>query len=168
MQIIEALQLINTLPDRSVLEVSNDVESILLQYGYKIESSDLERPWGAFHKVSNADSFARDFFDLELTGDLDAKIMVVAPHMRLSWQFHYLRNELWKFITDGYYVKSKLNKQTRRKKAKQNTILTIETLERHRLIGGKNFTIVAEIWDNVNGQSSECDIVRLEDDFRRL
>lgn len=167
MQIVEALQLINIHPSRSVLEVANDVESVLLQYGYKIQSSDYDRPWGAFHKVSNADSFARDFFDKEMSGDIDAKIMIVAPRMRLSWQFHYLRRELWRFITDGYYMKSFSNKPSWRKKSKHNSTLEIDTLERHRLIGGKQYTIVAEIWDSIHGQSSETDIVRLADDFNR-
>lgn len=167
MNIIQALQLININPDRSAFEVSNDVESILLQYGYEIESADYDRPWGAFLKVSNPNAFANDFFEANKSGELDAKIMIVAPHMRLSWQFHYLRKELWKFITDGYYKKSFSNTPSWRKKAKHNFVLEIDTLERHRLISGKNFTIVAEIWDNVYGQSSESDIVRLADDFRR-
>jgi len=53
---------------------------------------------------SQAIQFANRYFpgenidELKITQKLSPKILMVAPHMRLSWQYHHRRAEIWKCI----------------------------------------------------------------------
>ena len=51
----------------------------------------------------------------------------------------------------------------------KGSLITLKQGERHRLIGLKDYGIIAEIWQHtdVNNPSDEEDIVRVQDDYGR-
>jgi len=144
--------LINSTTEKS--KVFSEIASELSSLGFKVEKQDQTRPWGGFFVLdeSQAQVFAALYFPqlemsaIQITNKLSPKILVVAPHKRLSWQYHFRRAEIWKVIAE------KMNKG-----------------ERHRLIGLDGWGVVAEIWQHTDPEnpSDEDDIVRLQDDFGR-
>ena len=158
-------------------EVSEAMEA----NGYTIEDVDAGRPWGAFLRFKNdeADSFVEDFFpDINpieaRLGDPDAelspKILIVSPEQRLSWQYHERRAERWAFITDGKYDKSANDEEQGVIDIHSGESVQFTPLERHRLMGRvAAYTLVAEIWQHTDpsNPSSEDDIIRISDDYKR-
>ena len=155
-------------------KIQEEIES----YGFTIVAKDFERPWGAFLviKEEEAQDFANRFFDgidvdtLRVEGKLSPKILIVKPGVRLSWQYHHRRAEIWQVYkgevgivrsnddTEGELIKFKKGEQVR-----------LVQGERHRLIGLDDYGIVAEIWQHTNSvPSDEEDIVRVQDDFKRI
>ena len=160
---------------KTVFEIVTD---FLAEKKFAIASLDENRPWGGFFVIdeNEANHFIETFFpqltnaELNISGKLSPKILVVAPGKRLSWQYHHRRAEIWKLIggqaavmvsdtDDGNDVIS-LNK---------GVIIELKQGERHRLIGTENWGVVAEIWRHTNADfpSDENDIVRVQDDFGR-
>lgn len=160
-------------------EIVDSFRAHLEQNGFTIAEVDSKRPWGAFLRVVNsqADNFIETYFD-DITvpdnarrGERSPKFLLVAPHQRLSWQYHDRRAEFWRAIvgTAGVYV-SKTNMQPH----EMVTLQTGETIElaqgtRHRLVGLRDWGAVAEIWIHTdpNRPSNEEDIYRLQDDYTR-
>jgi mannose-6-phosphate isomerase-like protein (cupin superfamily) len=103
---------------------------------------------------------------------LSPKFLLVEPGHRLSWQYHHRRAERWHFLTPGAYSKSMQDVAPEPKQARAGTIVQFEEGERHRLcaLDDKQYTLVAEIWQHTDESksSNEADIVRLEDDYRRV
>ncbi len=98
------------------------------------------------------------------------KILIVKPEARLSWQYHHRRAEIWQVYkgevgiirsdddTEGELVRFGVGDQLR-----------LAERERHRLIGLEDYGIVAEIWQHTDVvPSDEEDIVRVQDDFKRI
>ncbi len=153
-------------------------KQILDQLNFEIVSKDTERPWGGFYVIneSQAAAFAKHFFPeedfeaLKITEKLSPKILMVAPHKRLSWQYHHRRAEIWRCIDGEVAVATSLTDVEDNKHILQvNDKIKLTQGERHRLIGLDGWGIVAEIWQHtdVNQPSDEDDIVRLQDDFGR-
>ena len=86
--------------------VFEDVAEYLHKHNIKIVKQDDTRPWGGFFVLdeSFADKFIALYFphltkdELNISGKLSPKILVVAPNKRLSWQYHHRRAEIWKLI----------------------------------------------------------------------
>src|SRR5580765_2136647 len=84
----------------------NETETMLAQSGFTIVQQDANRPWGGFFVIdeNQAAQFVNRYFpgenidELKITQKLSPKILMVAPHMRLSWQYHHRRAEIWKCI----------------------------------------------------------------------
>ena len=80
------------------------IENEIIEKGFKIISKDFNRPWGAFLVIdeSQAQDFANTFFDsihiesLKNEEKISAKILIVKPKSKLSWQYHHRRVEIWK------------------------------------------------------------------------
>ncbi len=152
--------------------------SILAKCGINIVDENTNKPWGGFFVIdeNQAAIFAQHFFPeedfeaLKITEKLSPKILMVAPHKRLSWQYHHRRAEIWRCIDGEVAVATSHTDEE-----ENNHILTIgdkiklEQGERHRLIGLDSWGIVAEIWQHTdsNNASDEDDIIRLQDDFGR-
>ena len=93
-------------------EVFKKVASILEKADLKIVDKDESRPWGGFYVIEEAQApqFAKHFFpeenldEIKITDKLSPKILIVAPHKRLSWQYHHRRAEIWKCISDKVCV----------------------------------------------------------------
>ncbi len=159
-------------------EIFDRIEKDLLGKGFKFERKDINRPWGAFWVIqeSQALMFAQQYFPeispeaLLNKGRVSPKILLVAPHKRLSWQYHHRRSEIWKVIEGTVGVKqSDSDEEQDMKTCSVNDIIILKKGERHRLVGLDDWGVIAEIWQHTdpNHLSDENDIVRLQDDFKR-
>lgn len=159
-------------------QVFTQVQQFILQQGYRVVSSDYNRPWGGFFVLDEAQAadFAAQFFaeialkDIQLTRKLSPKFLVVAPGKRLSWQYHFRRAELWKLVAgEAGIVRSNTDEEGALTNLKIGELVSLPKGERHRLVGTTNWGIVSEIWQHTDADhpSDEADIVRLQDDFGR-
>jgi mannose-6-phosphate isomerase len=169
---------INSTTEKS--EVFSQIASELSTMGFNVENQDQTRPWGGFFVLDEgqAQAFATLYFshlkmsEIQITNKLSPKILVVAPHKRLSWQYHFRRAEIWKVIA-GTTVGVKISNTDEESKEvitlESGSFIQMDKGERHRLIGLDGWGIVAEIWQHTDPEnpSDEEDIVRLQDDFGR-
>ena len=80
-------------------EIKNQIKS----FGFSMVSSDFTRPWGGFLVIdeTQVQEFSNKFFEgldvntLKMGGKLIPKILIVKPNVRLSWQYHKRRAEIW-------------------------------------------------------------------------
>ena len=146
--------------------------------GFKIVSKDFERPWGGFLVIDEEQiqDFSNHFFkdlDLEILkigGKLSPKILIIKPKARLSWQYHNRRAEIWRVYKGKVgVIISEDNTQNEMRVYDEGDQIVLKQGERHRLIGLKDYGVVAEIWQHTDDKnpSDEDDIVRVEDDFGR-
>jgi mannose-6-phosphate isomerase len=160
------------------IAVFTAVKNYLTQLGLPIVAIDNERPWGGFFVLDEAfaEKFIEIYFshlskkDLLIAGKLSPKILVVAPHKKLSWQYHHRRAEIWKLINgEAAVITSDTDEEKETIHLKINDIVQLKQGERHRLVGLDDWGIVAEIWQHTNSDypSDENDIVRVQDDFGR-
>lgn len=156
----------------------SEVEKELASQGFTIEKKDLNRPWGGFFVIDEAQApkFAEIYFnqvpmeDLKISGKLSPKILVVAPDKRLSWQYHHRRAEIWKVLKGEVgVVTSETDEEGELQKLAPESLITLKQGERHRLVGLNDWGVLAEIWRHTDAEkpSDEEDIVRLQDDFGR-
>lgn len=158
--------------------IFSSIHQSITEMGFNIVGSDENRPWGGFYVIDEAQiqKFIECFFsssqlsDIKITEKLSPKILVVAPYKRLSWQYHHRRSEIWS-VHQGPVgvVKSDSDTETPLQIFNQGEIITLKNNERHRLIGLKDWGVIAEIWQHTDTQkpSDEEDIIRLQDDFGR-
>lgn len=162
----------------SKAEVFTLVEQGLKETGLTFSTKDEFRPWGGFFVIDEKETekFISIFFPdekfekLQIAGKLSPKILLVAPHKRLSWQYHHRRAEIWKLVSGEAAIIRSLD-DTEKPEAPMmlNQKISLAQGERHRLVGSNQWGVVAEIWrhTNVAEPSNEDDIVRLQDDFGR-
>lgn len=159
-------------------ELFKRVEKALVDQGFTIENYDVSRPWGGFFVITEnqAQEFANQYFEglevstLKISGKLSPKILLVAPHQRLSWQYHHRRAEIWTLVEgESGIVRSDNDIQGELVQMQLGEIVTLKQGERHRLVGLETWGIIAEIWQHTDPDhpSDEEDIVRVEDDFGR-
>lgn len=170
-----------TIPqDVDKASIFEQIAAALAQDNFTIDKQDQTRPWGGFFVIdeSQAPAFAAKYFphlemsEIQITNKLSPKILVVAPHKRLSWQYHFRRAEIWKVIagtTVGVKISDTDEESAEVKVLVSGSFIQMDTGERHRLIGLDGWGIVAEIWQHTDPEnpSNEDDIVRLQDDFGR-
>jgi mannose-6-phosphate isomerase len=158
--------------------IFNQINESLQREGFTIASYDDHRPWGGFFVIdeNQAQKFADTYFEgldvstLKISGKLSPKILLVAPHQRLSWQYHHRRAEIWRLIDgEAGVIRSKDDVQGELEVLKKGDTITLQQGERHRLVGLDDWGVVAEIWQHTVAEnpSDEDDIVRLQDDFGR-
>ena len=154
------------------------IEKQVEQAGFRIDKQDRSRPWGGFFVIdeTQAPLFIETYFPHLSLADfagyekLSPKILIVAPHKRLSWQYHFRRAEIWKLIGGkASVVTSDTDVQKVIRTLKIGEVVNLKQGERHRLVGMDEWGIVAEIWQHTDPKnpSNEDDIVRLDDDFGR-
>lgn len=166
-------------PEFSKHRVFQEIESFLGRLSLGVVSIDTQRPWGGFFVMdeSEADNFIDAFFpdlDGSQTGQgnqrLSPKVLVVEPGKRLSWQYHNRRAELWRVVSGpAGVITSEDDVQGAVDIIEPNETIQFDKKVRHRLIGLRNWGVVAEIWQHTdpNNPSDESDIHRVEDDFGR-
>ncbi|MCC5938695.1 MAG: phosphoheptose isomerase [Lunatimonas sp.] len=168
----------NIQKDLTKAEVFDEVRNWLKEKGFGIYSEDSQRPWGGFFVIDERqiDAFRNAFFpevvfsEFQLKNKLSPKILLVAPEMRLSWQYHFRRAEIWKLIEgEGGIIRSDTDEEGDLNQMVVNEVVRLRQGERHRLIGLSNWGVVAEIWMHTESEnpSDEDDIVRVQDDFLR-
>ena len=155
-------------------EIKVQIEAL----GFTVVNHDFERPWGGFLVIDEAQAqdFANHFFSgidvdsLRIGGKLSPKILIVAPQVRLSWQYHHRRAEIWRVYngTAGI-ISSSTDEQAEVEVLNEGDQVRLQQGERHRLVGLQNHALIAEIWQHtdVHHPSDEDDIVRVSDDFGR-
>jgi mannose-6-phosphate isomerase len=169
---------LNFAQDASKAEVFEEVSKYLQYKDVKIYKQDNTRPWGGFFVIeeNQAEKFIQLYFphltkeELNISGKLSPKILVVAPNKRLSWQYHHRRAEIWKLIGGtAAVVTSDTDEEKENKQLHIGDIIQLKQGERHRLLGTKGWGIIAEIWRHTDAEnpSDEDDIVRVQDDFGR-
>jgi mannose-6-phosphate isomerase-like protein (cupin superfamily) len=159
-------------------QLFTDIAARLADQGFRVERQDPSRPWGGFFVLdeSQAQQFADVYFNgldvakLRISGQLSPKILLVAPHQRLSWQYHFRRAEIWQVVEGPVGVAiSDTDEQTEVKSYQPGERIILKQGERHRLVGLGGWGVIAEIWQHTdaNQPSDEDDIVRVQDDFGR-
>lgn len=153
------------------------VRAMIEGKGLTIVATDDARPWGGFFVIdeSQATRFIETFFPGENAADITAnkvspKILVVAPNVRLSWQYHHRRAELWRVLEGPVKVmRNDADAETQPTEIAAGESVRLAQGERHRLIGADGYGVVAEIWRHTDpmNPSNEDDIVRVQDDFGR-
>ncbi len=158
--------------------VFENVAEYLHHKNLKVHKQDSSRPWGGFFVIeeNEAEKFISLYFphltkeELNISGKLSPKILVVAPDKRLSWQYHHRRAEIWKLIGGvAGVVTSDTDEEKETKDLNIGDIIQLKQGERHRLLGTSGWGIIAEIWRHTDAAnpSDEDDIVRVQDDFGR-
>jgi len=158
--------------------VFESIAEYLHRLNLKVDKQDSTRPWGGFFVLDESESekFINLYFpgkskeEINISGKLSPKILVVAPNKRLSWQYHHRRAEIWKLIGGtAEVVTSETNEEQHKNILKIGDIIQLKKGERHRLVGLDGWGVVAEIWQHTDpaNPSDEDDIVRLQDDFGR-
>lgn len=154
------------------------IQEELINNGFVLERWEFDRPWGGFFviKEDQAQEFANYYFEgldvssLKISGKLSPKILLVAPHQRLSWQYHHRRSEIWRLIGGlAGVIRSKDDNQGSLEVLKKGDTIILQQGERHRLVGLEDWGVVAEIWQHTDEEnpSNEDDIIRVQDDFGR-
>tara|TARA_B100002052_G_scaffold260322_1_gene253445 strand:- start:9 stop:494 length:486 start_codon:yes stop_codon:yes gene_type:complete len=158
--------------------IFDDVEKLLKYNNLSYSSKELKKPWGGFYKIKEtlSEDFLNIFFDssfskkIDFKSKLSPKILIIKSNMRLSWQYHNRRSEIWSVITGDILVsRSQNDKEGSLIKLKKGDQIEIANKIRHRIIGTEDYALVAEIWIHTdkNNPSDENDIIRLQDDFNR-
>ena len=154
-----------------------NIEDELNNFGFQIVDSNFEKPWGAYFCIDEKQSqdFSDKFFDgididsLKIENKLSPKILIVKPNVRLSWQYHNRRAEIWQ-VYKGLVgvVQSDTNIENELKNYMPGDQIKLRQGARHRLVGLADYGVVAEIWQHTNEiPSNEDDIIRRQDDFNR-
>ena len=107
-----------------------------------------DRPWGRFEK----------FHENKLC---TVKLIYVKPNSRLSLQYHDKRSEFWKIVFGTAYIQI----DDRSYVLKEGQTIEIPNKARHRVEAKETKCTILEI---SYGIFDESDIVRLEDDYKRI
>jgi mannose-6-phosphate isomerase len=161
-----------------MLEIFEETEAELKELALKIDSFDFNRPWGGFFVIEEKDAqkFADTYFNkldvqsLKISGKLSPKVLLVKPESRLSWQYHHRRAETWRIVKGEVgIVRSFNDTESAVVNYKEGDLITLQKEERHRLVGLKDWAIIAEFWQHTDpsSPSNEDDIVRVQDDYSR-
>ena len=154
-----------------------NIEDELTNLGFQITDSNLEKPWGAYFCIDEkqVQDFSDKFFDgidvdsLKIENKLSPKILIVKPNMRLSWQYHNRRAEIWQVYKGQVgVVQSDTDIEKDLKNYMPGDQIRLNQGTRHRLVGLADYGVVAEIWQHTDEiPSNEDDIIRVQDDFNR-
>ena len=157
--------------------IYKNIEDELTNLGFQILDSNLEKPWGAYFCIdeNQAQDFSNKFFDginldsLKIENKLSPKILIAKPNVRLSWQYHNRRAEIWQVYKGQVgVVQSDTDIENKLKNYMSGDQIKLSQGERHRLVGMADYGVVAEIWQHTHENPSyEDDIIRLQDDFNR-
>jgi mannose-6-phosphate isomerase len=159
-------------------EIFSKIEQDIKSLNFIISSKDFNRPWGGFLIIDETQSqeFSNKFFEgldvntLKIGGKLSSKILIVKPAVRLSWQYHNRRAEIWQIHKGSAgIIRSNTDTENEMEVYNEGDQIILQQGERHRLIGLDDYCVVAEIWQHTdkNNPSDEDDIIRVQDDFGR-
>ena len=154
-----------------------NIEDELNDFGFQIVDSNFEKPWGGYFCIEEkqVQDFSDKFFNgidvdsLKVKNKLSPKILIVKPNMRLSWQYHNRRAEIWQVYKGQVgVVQSDTDIENELKNYMPGDQIKLSQGERHRLVGLADYGVVAEIWQHTDEvPSNEEDIIRVQDDYGR-
>ena len=154
-----------------------NIEDELIDLGFQIVDSNLKKPWGAYFCIDEhqVQKFLINFFNgievdsLKIENKLSLKILIVKPNMRLSWQYHNRRAEIWQVYKGQVgVVQSDTDIENELKNYMPADQIRLNQGTRHRLVGLADYGVVAEIWQHTDEiPSNEEDIIRVQDDYGR-
>lgn len=113
---------------------------------YKRESK-VEKPWGYYQTLDEGPNYW-------------IKKLFVKKDARLSLQSHKERSEIW-FVLSGEII---AQKGEQKKNLKTGDMIEIDKNEKHRITGVSE----AVVFELALGNPEEDDIVRYEDDYKRV
>tara|TARA_R110000824_G_scaffold158573_1_gene332564 strand:- start:104 stop:451 length:348 start_codon:yes stop_codon:yes gene_type:complete len=108
------------------------------------------RPWGQFENLLDTDY-------------CKVKRIIVSPQQRLSYQFHYKREEVWTIVS-GFGTVTVNDLQTQISKG---SVIQIPIEAKHRIENTSKDQDLIFIEVQNGTYFGEDDIVRLEDDYKR-
>jgi mannose-6-phosphate isomerase-like protein (cupin superfamily) len=113
-------------------------------------TDDSKRPWGHYEILYDGD-------------DCKVKRIIVKPGCKLSYQYHFKREELWKIVCgEGFATVNDCKIPIY-----EGSTIHIEKLSKHRIENtGHGHLVFIEI--QTGDYFGEDDIVRLEDDYGRI
>ena len=172
------MSLQNITPTTSKAQAFEIVKDYLVDLGFSITEVNAERPWGGYYVVNENEQrafIARYFPELDVdtlhsSGKLRAKILIIEPHKRFSWQYHNRRGEIWKALTGPLALSiAETDDQPTPTEFKEGQLAQFGIHTRHRLGALDNWGIIAEIWQHADPEhpSDEPDVVHVQDDFGR-
>ena len=157
--------------------IYKNIEDELTNLEFQILDSNFEKPWGAYFCIdeNQAQDFSNKFFDginldsLKIENKYSPKILIVKPNVRLSWQYHNRRAEIWQVYKGQVgVVQSDTDIENELKNYMPGDQIKLRQGERHRLVGLVDYGVVAEIWQHTDKiPSNEEDIIRVQDDYGR-
>lgn len=157
-------------------ETRQRYEAELADLGLTVAEVDNDRPWGGELMIAEnqLEPFVRAFFPAR-EGQLQQlarpKLLLVAPHQRLSWQYHSRRGEVWQVVAGPVEAVTGADDDShQQRRLETGTELEVGLNVRHRLGALAGWGAVAEVWINtdVDHPSDEDDIVRVADDYERI
>lgn len=166
-------------PTQTQAQIVELLRAHLQAQGLDVAEIDANRPWGAFLRIANADAdkFIAMYFDTATLpenarhGERSPKLLLVAPHQRLSWQYHDRRAEYWRTLsgTVGVMVSPTDTPPSGVSELPEGATIALAQGTRHRLVGLETWGVIAEIWIHTNphNPSNEADNYRLQDDYAR-
>ena len=164
----------------SKLSNLSQVKEDLVDHGFQIVEYNFDKPWGGYFTIADnkyqVNRFLRSFYPRQRREfqnlDITPKILVLSPVLDLnlppvstSFQYHHRRREIQKVVVGPVGIA----------KSKDDTypdyystliksdISRIDLMERHKIIGSRNYGLVAELWIHTdpNNRSNEDDIVKI-------
>jgi mannose-6-phosphate isomerase len=138
-------------------EIFSKIEQDIKSLNFIISSKDFNRPWGGFLIIDETQSqeFSNKFFEgldvntLKIGGKLSSKILIVKPAVRLSWQYHNRRAEIWQIHKGSAgIIRSNTDTENEMEVYNEGDQIILQQGERHRLIGLDDHCVVAEIWQH--------------------
>lgn len=156
-------------------DLFEEIRLKLVSQGFRIVDHDDQQAWGGSLLIDEAQAsiFLQTYFKQEasmaeatLNLPLRPKLLVVAPHQAISWQYHLRRAELWQVVLGEIGVKlSDSDEEPDPYLKKKGDFIMLQPGMRHRLVGLQDWAIIAQVWQHVDGEhpSDERDIVRLLD-----
>ncbi len=154
------------------------LKNLAAEHSLTIVRIDNEKPWGGefVFDENQLDTFARVFFpgfelpDADGRPKMSPKFLVVAPHQRLSWQYHHRMGEMWRVLEGPVgVIRSGDDTQGEVETLEPGQQIEMKVGERHRLVGLDRWGVVPEIWvhTDLTNPSDPDDIIRVEDDYKR-
>lgn len=97
------------------------------------------------------------------------KFLFILPGEQLSWQYHNYRAEEWYVLEGDLEINlSKNDTLNMWTPCPHNQYYYIDVEERHSCRNvGNSMGIIAETWVEKGGQTSEADIIRVSDKYKR-
>tara|TARA_B100001063_G_scaffold238952_1_gene261800 strand:- start:496 stop:846 length:351 start_codon:yes stop_codon:yes gene_type:complete len=109
-----------------------------------------ERPWGLFYVIHVEDEYK-------------LKRIEVRPNKRLSYQYHEKREESWTIVKGSGIVTI----NDKEKKVKTGDVIKLLIKDKHRIFNsGDSDLVFIEV--QTGSYFGEDDIVRIEDDYKRI